>query len=444
MRLRATAGWAVTVLLAAAGCGQTSGTNDTGSGTGGSVADPDPGVGTMSLDYVRSGTRVVALGYSSNEARVFRTFHDQELGFDCNFVPDAAGQSQRCVPNQQVQLIYTDAECKEPAGWIERWGPEEVAGPGDLVSARPERWSDGCPGELPRHVDVFRVAEKLSEESFGDSPILAYEVREGQCQRAQPPPKVVPAAYRLVPLAESELQRGERVSVKVSDGLRLTRLMADDGAELTLGVTGVDKTPCALLRDGECVPEPIAQLQPVNDDGHAYNALDADCSAPAFTLPYATACGTGKFGVEDDGVHPPKVRALQALTSYFRWDLLLPATDPLRYECKSLPLDETDRVWAPGRDVTGTFPTATKLRRGSGPLHVDWYAVGQSELMPVPVDARWLSSGAGTGTFLDEADRACRLLTAEDGSLRCAVLDDRTADPVADLMTFPEVVPFTY
>ena len=131
MRLRATAGWAVTVLLAAAGCGQTSGTNDTGSGTGGSDTDPEPGVGTMSLDYVRSGTRVVALGYSSNEARVFRTFHDQELGFDCSFVPDAAGQSQRCVPNQQVPLIYTDADCKEPAGWVERWGDEEVAAPGD-------------------------------------------------------------------------------------------------------------------------------------------------------------------------------------------------------------------------------------------------------------------------------------------------------------------------
>src|SRR5690349_15931973 len=125
MRLRALAGWATTVLLGTLGCGQTSGTRDTGSGAG--DEDPDIGTASMSVDYVKSGTRVVALGYSSNEARLFRTFHDQALGFDCNFVPDAAGQSQRCVPNQQVPLVFTDAECQEPAGWIERWGGEEVA-----------------------------------------------------------------------------------------------------------------------------------------------------------------------------------------------------------------------------------------------------------------------------------------------------------------------------
>ena len=444
MRLRVATGWATTVLLGALGCGQTSGTRDTGSGAGGTDTAPDPGVGTMALDYVRSGTRVVALGYSSNEARVFRTFHDQELGFDCNFVPDAAGQRQRCVPNQQVQLIYTDTDCKQPAGWVERWGDEEVAATGELVSVRPEGWSSGCPGEEPQHLPVYRVAEKLSDQTFGESPLAVYELREGQCLPAQPPPKVVPAAYRLTPLPESELAGGQRVSVKVSDGLRLTRLIADDGAELNLGVTGADNTPCALLRDGECVPEPVAQLHPLNDDGHAYNALNDDCSAPAFILPYGPACGTGKFGVEDDGVHPPKVRELKALTGYFRWDLVLPVTQPVKYECKSLPPNGIDLVWGPGRDVTGTLPTATKLRRGSGPLHVDWYAVGQSELMPVPVNATWLSPGVVIGTFLDEAGRACTLLTAEDGSLRCAVLDERTADPVADLMTFPEVVPFTY
>ena len=72
-----------------------SGTSDTGSGAGGNGPEPDPGVGAMSLDFVRSGTRVVALGYSSNEERVYRTYHYQALGFDCNFVPDAEGQSQR-------------------------------------------------------------------------------------------------------------------------------------------------------------------------------------------------------------------------------------------------------------------------------------------------------------------------------------------------------------
>jgi hypothetical protein len=396
----------------------------------------------MSLDYVRSGTRVVALGYSSNEARVFRTFHDQELGFDCNFVPDAAGQSQRCVPNQQVPLVFTDMECKEPAGWIERWGGEEVAAVGDAVTGQSNaRWRESCPGDLPEHLPAFRVGEKLAEEAIATFPLPVYEMRDDKCQPAQIPGKVAPATYRLVPLPEGELARGERVSVKVSEGLRLTRLIADDGAELTVGVTGADKAPCALQRDGVCVPEPIAQLQLLNDGGHAYNALNNDCSAPAFTLPYPSACGTGKFGIEEDGVNPPKVRALEAVAAYFRWDLVLPVTEPVSYQCASHPVTQTDRVWAPGRDVTETLPRATKLRRGTGPLHVEWFAVGQRELWPVGYNSA--APGVPTAAFVNEAGKVCTIRTADDGSLRCAQMDD-SGELVADLMTFPEVVPFTY
>lgn len=406
---------------------------------------PEPGVTTMSLDYVRSGTRVVALGYSSNEARVFRTFHDQELGFDCSFVPDAAGQSQRCVPNQQVPLIYTDADCKEPAGWVERWGDEEVAAPGDAVTGRSfPRWRDSCPGDLPEHLPAFRVGEKLSEEAIARAPMPVYEVRDDKCLPAQTPGKIAPATYRLVPMPESELARGERVSVKVSEGLRLTRLVADDGAELSLGVTGADRVPCAIQRDGECVPEPVAKLQSLNDEGHAYAALNSDCSTPAFTMSYAAACGTGKFGVEDDGVGPLKVRRLDALTQYFSWDMVLPVTEPLSFECKPRQTDSIYRAWAPGQEVTGTLPVATKLRRGTGPLHVDWYAVGQQELWPVHAGYDSASPGVPSGAFMTDADEACSVVPAENGSLRCATLDPRTGEPTADLLTFPEVVPFTY
>jgi hypothetical protein len=414
MRLRALAGWATTVLLGTLGCGQTSGTSDTVSGAG--DGDPDTGMGSMSLDYVKSGTRVVALGYSSNEARVFRTFHDQELGFDCNFVPGAAGQSQRCVPNQQVPLVFTDVECQEPAGWIERWGTEEVAAVGDAVSAKGARSSEGCPGDLPEHLVAYRVAEKLADEAIAIAPLAVYEVRDGKCQPAQVPGKIAPATYRLVPLPESELARG---------------------------VTGADQKPCALQRDGTCVPEPVARLQTLTEGGHAYDALNDDCSAPAFTLPYSSTCGTGSFGVEDDGVHPPKVRALEAVTSYFRWDLVLPVTEPLSYQCASHPVSETDRVWAPGRDVTGTLPMATKLRRGTGPLHVDWFAVGQSEIWPAHV-GNWAPPGVPTGEFMNEAGKVCSIRTANDGSLRCATFDAQTGELEADLMSFPKVKPFTY
>src|SRR3954467_1115187 len=113
MRLRAPSGWAVSVLLAVVGCGQTRGVPAPGGG-GATSGNDEP---VMALDFAQSGSRLVALGYSSNEAQVFRTFHDTELGFDCSFVPDAAGLHERCAPSAGVTVVYTDAACTELAGW---------------------------------------------------------------------------------------------------------------------------------------------------------------------------------------------------------------------------------------------------------------------------------------------------------------------------------------
>ena len=163
MRLRVSTGWAVTVLLAAVGCGQTRGATDSGSGAGSGGGGDEPPV--MGLDFAQSGSRVLALGYSSNEARLFRTFHDQELGFDCEFVSDAAGRDQRCVPTGKVTMVYTDASCTESATWADGGQQRELA-VGQAVSGKLVVETT-CPGDAPTHRDAYRVGERLREESFG-------------------------------------------------------------------------------------------------------------------------------------------------------------------------------------------------------------------------------------------------------------------------------------
>jgi hypothetical protein len=157
--------------------------------------------------------------------------------------------------------------------------------------------------------------------------------------------------------------------------------------------------------------------------------------------PYPAACGTAKFGVEDDGVLPPKVRSLEQATALFGLEFVQPVTESLTYACTARPLADVQQGAAPGRDLTGTLPTASKLRRGTGPLYVSWYSVGQSELLPVLADFRRASPGVvPTAEFVNDAGQPCQVMPADDGTLRCAIIDGATGRPVADWATYPQVV----
>jgi hypothetical protein len=294
-----------------------------------------------------------------------------------------------------------------------------------------------CPGDAPTHRDAYRVGERLREESFAPANDL-FQAYGGRCQTASPPAKFFPAVVRLIPIPEHELARGQRTSVDVGAGLRLTRLLADDGAQLTLGVTGADGTPCEFQPDGECVPEPIARPAPLVSD-QFYTALNAECSAPAFQMPYQTACGVPKFGVAYDDAQPLRIQAMALAAAVFGLELVEPVTDPISYSCTRKDVAAYGWVAAPGEDVTGTLPMAGKLRRGTGLLHVDWFSVAGRELLPVGGHEPW--GGVVISRFADADDRSCDVISAEDGKLRCVFDDERGANP---LTSFPEVVAFTY
>jgi len=389
----------------------------------------------MALEFVRGGSRLVKMGYSLNEARVFHTFHDQQLGFDCEFVSASEGDEERCVPRRLVTVVYTDADCSEPAGWFTQLGDAE---PGEAVSSAPRSPGTNCPGQPPPHRDAYRRGERLTEETIGSPRSQLFERSESGCRSAQPPGKVTPATYRLTPIDERELVRAERVSLDVGGGLRLTRLIADDGAALNLTMTSRDGIPCEVQRDGECVPEPIARPA-VENSGKFSTALDADCSSPAFEAPYWANCGDPKYGVEDDGEHPPRVRVLEKANAWYSWQLTLPVTDPLSYSCIRYDASGVVTPSAPGRDVTGTLPTAGKLRRGTGPLYVDWYGLGPSELVPVLADFRRASPGVVPApAFVNEAGQPCEIRAADDGTERCAMVD-AAGEVLGELTMYPRV-----
>jgi len=407
------------MLMASVGCGQVADVPDTGSGAGAAGSD-----GPVSgLTFAQSGSRLVALGYSSNEARLFRTFHDTQLGFDCDFVADqASGDEQRCVPSLKVDVVYTDAECGDPAAWIQPYELDAVEG--TAVSGGRYDLPPDCPGAAAPRREAFRIGEQLNEEVIGGPPVPLYRKQDGRCVTAYPPAKTTPPTFRLRPMAETELVRGERVSVDVGDGLRLMRLIAEDGAELNLSVTGADRKPCELQRDGECVTTPIAR--PAGGGAGQYgSALDADCNEPAFQLPYPASCGPAQFGIEDDGLQPFKIWSMDEAGARFKYDYVLPITNPPTFACTPRSPDDTTWMATRGRDLTGTLPTATKLRRGSGPLHVDWFTVGTNELLPVRAQ------------LVNEAGQPCQVLPADDGTQRCATVI--SGEPTAELTSFPEV-----
>ena len=82
-----------------------------------------------------------------------------------------------------------------------------------------------------------------------------------------------------------------------------------------------------------------------------------------------------------------------------------------------------------------------QLRRGTGPRHVDWFGVGDRELLPVgAAQSSW--GELPTARFADAQGRPCDVMPAPDGTLRCVLPGAYPAD--ADLTGFPEVVAFTY
>jgi hypothetical protein len=216
----------------------------------------------------------------------------------------------------------------------------------------------------------------------------------------------------------------------------LKRLLASDGAELSVGIESTDGTPCELQRTGECVPEPIARVE-AETSGKFWTAVNADCSAPAYHSPYPTSCGEARFGVRDEGGSSVRVYETELATSTFHWSGLL--TDTVSYSCDPNMPGVSD-YRAPRREVTGSWPSVAKVRTGTGPLYVDFHGRGRQQFLPVQADPARASPGVlAQADFVDEAGQPCAIKEIGDGTTRCVFVDDNGI-PTRDLATYSQVV----
>jgi hypothetical protein len=193
----------------------------------------------------RSGERLTALSFRAGDAEQFRHFHDELLGFDCQFGVDGEG-TPRCFPTKEGPIAYLDSQCREEA--IQRYWVK----PGEwLVDWDDER---ACPGALQAHGDAFLVAEQVyAAPRDGVANYQLYERTANGCQPGGGEPKASSPVYRLLRQPASKLVAGRVESFATEAGLRVDRVFAEDGAEANLGVRLADGTACKLQRDGSCL-----------------------------------------------------------------------------------------------------------------------------------------------------------------------------------------------
>jgi hypothetical protein len=252
-----------------------------------------------------SGERLTALGYQAGEAVQFRHFHDELLGFDCRFAADAAGVL-RCFPQHGARVVYLDAACTQPA--IRDHGVSR----GEWVVES----NSSCPGEMPTYAGVYAVGEQIYEAAIvGSEDYQVYERAGADCIVAAPGAKSNPSVHALVAKEASELVSGRIVSFETSGGLRVQRVVAEEGAEATLGVALADGTACTLQRRGICLAE---------------QQVDSPCRVPA------TLVGASDAELKNIGQGPLHLEM---------------------YELRGVSADQTARTFRIPDGYTGTFLT---------------------------------------------------------------------------------------
>ncbi|MEM7156273.1 MAG: hypothetical protein AAF799_25695 [Myxococcota bacterium] len=236
MRLRA-----ALAVLGVVSCGPSvtpAGSAGSSSGTGGTTASGADSTGVddpFGLELFGSGSRLlVRILEAPGGARQFVSFHDQELGVDCQFfdTPDAG---LRCLPavvalgvvNAEETLTFADGECTTPGLLLpgnypqfEVWSLNE----GDFVTTA--FGSRRCAG-LPVRATAHRLAREVSSLYEGDDCELASDSKVGD---------------RVFALEEADL--GVFVAGQLVDADGIRRLVADDGTWRNLYMRDDDGEPC--------------------------------------------------------------------------------------------------------------------------------------------------------------------------------------------------------
>jgi len=392
------------MLYFGAGCGTvTSGTPD----GRGPEQEPPPGASAANVTFGASGKRLAVMAYKSNGAIAVSHLFDEALGTECAFATDERGVA-RCFPTTRTRVVYLDENCKMPAIYLIE-GVE-----GDWVVERDEQGETSCPGELPTGGALYRIGELVYEDS-SRSDVTLYAPLAGQCQPTGPEAKTNPHVHRLVPQASDELVSGRIVNSAATSGYRVSSMVAEDGTVLNLGVRLDDGTPCALQRDGVCIPEPFATTQ-------AGLSLDSSCSQPALTSASPEKCGTTRYGLLSAEGESTRLAELTHPRAVFSRNLVLPVPadgGDLQYTCEVA--SYAVEAFAPLAEVEAPKPAAELRLLGDGALRVPAFELRGDA-------GTFLVSPAGADPGFTDGGEPCSVTTMADGSLHCLRGDDQVIE----------------
>jgi hypothetical protein len=393
-----------------------------GAAGGGAAADGGVHAAPEDLPFASGGQRLHARYYVADGAEQFLTLHDNELGFDCDFAPDAVGDGMHCVPSHVFEVFYLDPDCKEPAVAV-RSGDAAVSGPSteDWISARLDEPASACVNAPP---PAQRKPYRFGEQVFvGGLPAIhmslpipaAYALHGGKCESASVPQAELlpPAVYRVQPQDAKQLVAGTVSTLALEGALSVRRVVAEDATQITVGVLGRDGERCSLLPDGRCIPPPGSSIAE-----SAEFFLDAECKSPAVTWSFP-ACEETSLGVRvvDDVVH---VYEMISVHDLFTQNM---------GACG--PFHDDSGVLAASKEITAMLPQASAQLTGTGRLHLNRFAAkslaGANRGALVLLDAG--------EHFVDDAGYICNVEPAVDGSLRC--LSDHAQVREADYFEDP-------
>jgi len=341
------------------------------------------------VPVAQGGERLEAWGYLLGEASVFRAFRDTKLGVECSFAPteSAPGPERlyRCAPETGVDVIYLDAKCSQPMFW-RGYG---TTPPGGLVSAQltsgKATWS-AVPGTPPAPRQAFRFGERTVEHGAYDEVFARDE--DGSCRPGASEPGHVNAGIGdLIPVDASQFVSAKGRRLALADGGEVERLLAEDGAQMNLGVINDDGAFCEVQTFGRCVTPPV--LGPVHSS--ADPDANSDCSNPAAVRAYFEG--------------PPPTATLYGVAPDSQKVYALGPTDRVWAGCAESDRSESGAGYYYYRleeDVTAGLPQLQRSVSVAGAIRI----VGRE---------------AGTGRTIHVAEMASNCPTARDreGRLAC-------------------------
>lgn len=372
------------------------------------------------LPFAESGQRLKVWSFVGNGVELFSSFHDNQLDADCEFIPTLPGDRYVCFPKALADVVYLDSSCTQPAA---RSGPAFTLDPDQWVSGVVPGIGNACVGGPPPKRVGYRVGERLFTGGIGalNQPLpTVFSGTTSDCRQTNLQVALLaPDLVRLERQDDAVFVSGTASARPAGDGFAIKRLVAEDGAQLTVGVLGRDDKPCLIQSDGRCVPGAVS-APPATGAGEY---LDAQCTERAFSQLEGNLCDEPNLGVKTVARQVHVYELEKTSVVFAETELLDPATggrvlDSDGQQLFSCQPQAGIAAYAASKEVTSNFAMAGTTEAAFGTLHLVRH-IGPARGGPGPASAPPLIALEAGGAFVDEQGRGCKTRATARNELEC-------------------------